>query len=116
MLLQLLRRKYLSELSPLINKKDVRSIRKWCVKNQIPIYRDSSGEFVNEKEFELIYNLPIISRLKDQFGDCWQNYYNLYQTGQLHESLQLNPSLRDKKTGYNPKGKLSAKIFEESWK
>lgn len=116
MLFVLEMRRYLSELSPLINKKDIRSIRKWCINNRLSIYKDSSGEFVNEKEFELTYNLPIILKLKQQFGDCWQDYYSLYQNGKLQEALSLKSSLSKKKESYNPKGRLSSKIFEESRK
>ncbi|KAF2511800.1 hypothetical protein E0W72_05700 [Flavobacterium arcticum] len=94
----------------------MRSIRKWCVKNQLPIYRDSSGEFVNEKEFELAYNLPIILRLKNQFGDYWQDYYELYLNGKLHEAITLKPPTSKKNISYTPKGKLTAKIFGESRK
>lgn len=86
------------------------------MKNQLPIYKDSSGEFVNEKEFELTYNMPIILRLKDQFGDCWQDYYRLFQSDNFHEALILNPGTGRKQTSYCPKGKLSTKIFEESKK
>lgn len=116
MLFLLEMRKYLSELSPLINKKDIRSVRKWCSNNRLFVYKDSSGEFVNAKEFELTYNLPIILRLKQQFGDCWQDHYCLYQSGKLHEALTLKSHLSEKNVTYHPKGKLSSRIFEESRK
>lgn len=116
MLFILERRKYLSELSPLINKKDVRSIRKWCAKNQVPLYEDSSGSFVNETEFEIAYNMPIILKLKNQYGEGWQKYYDLYQSGKLYDMLSVNDGVNNKKTNYKPKGKLSVKIFEESRK
>ena len=109
-------RKYLSDLLPLINRKDIRSARKWCLKNHLFIYKDSSGEFVNEREFELTYNLPVISKLKEQYNENWRDYYNLYQTGKLHEGLLKSPSSTHQKRNYNPKGKLSAKIFGESRK
>jgi len=114
MLFLLENRKYLSVLSPLINKKDLRSIRKWCVKNRLQIYKDSSGEFVNENEFEIAYNLPIVTRLKEEYGDCWQEYFKLYQTGKLYEVLSFKSSVSMKESRYNPKGKLSSKIFEGS--
>lgn len=116
MLFKLETRKYLAELSPFINKKDVRSIRKWCVKNRLPIYKDSSGEFVNETEFELIYNLPILSRIKENYGDNWHDYYEAYQNKELYRFLEVLPSSGTKKQHYKPKGKLASKFFDGSLK
>ena len=109
-------RKYLHELSTLIDKKDIRSVRKWCWKSNLHIYKDSSGEFVNAGEFSVVYNLPIITRLKTKYGDSWQTYYDFYQSGKIEEILLQNSSPPISKVRYNPQGKLSAKIFEESRK
>ena len=116
MLFVLENRKYLAELSTLINKKDIRSIRKWCSKNHLHIYKDSSGEFVNETEFELIYNLPIISRLKENHGDDWHEYYTAYQNKELYTFLKVSPTAADKKAIYIPKGELTSKFFDGSQK
>lgn len=111
MLSTLKNRIYLNDLSSLINRKDKRSIRVWCRKNQLQIYKDSSGEFVNENEFDLVYNLPIIKKLQQKYGDYWQVYYEAYKEGSLYKVLDLNIGTTNNQSRYIPKGKLSAKLF-----
>lgn len=110
--MKLMNRIYLSKLSGLINRKDKRSSRKWCAKSHLQIYSNSSGEFVNENEFELAYNMPLIKELKLKHGDSWIEYYEAYNKGELYKMLDLNTTNTIKeKTGYVPKGNLSAKLF-----
>lgn len=115
MFFRLINRIYLNDLSKLINRKDKRSIRKWCFKHRLQIFRDTSGEFVNENEFELIYNMPIIIKLKSKYGDNWQEYYQSYEKGTLYEMLDFDINKIEKKN-YKPKGKLSLKLFGGSSK
>ena len=115
MFFSLFSRIYLNDLSNLINRKDKRSIRKWCTKHRLQIFQDTSGEFVNENEFELTYNMPIIIKLKAKYGDNWQEYYQAYEKGTLYEMLDLDNNKIEKKN-YKPKGKLSLKIFGGSSK
>ena len=67
MLLTAKNRMYLNELFFLINRKDKRSVRSWCLKNHLQTYKDSSGEFVMKEDFELVYNLPLIKNLKSNY-------------------------------------------------
>lgn len=107
-------RMYLSDISSFINRKDKRSIRDWCGKNHLHIYKDSSGEFVMKAEFELAYNLPLIKHLKEKYGDVWMQYYEAYNKGELYKMLDLNIYSSKTQTSYIPKGELSKKIFGES--
>ena len=102
---------YLSDISSFINRKDKRTIRDWCSKNHLHVYKDSSGEFVMKAEFELIYNMPLIKNLKQKHGDNWMEYYEAYNKGELHKLLNLNANAGENKTGYIPKGNLSKKLF-----
>jgi hypothetical protein len=112
MFLKLMNRIYLSNLSGLINRQDKRSVRKWCANSHLQIYRNSSGEFVNENEFEVVYNLPFINKLKAEYGDSWIEYYEAYKKGELYKMLDFNVTNTIKeKIGYVPKGKLSTKLF-----
>lgn len=115
MFLTLINRIYLSDLSSLVNRKDKRSIRIWCIKNHLEIYKDSSGEYVNEKEFELVYNMPIIIKLSAKYGESWEGYYDAYKNEELYKILDFETAKTEKK-GYEPKGKLSSKIFGRSLK
>lgn len=116
MFLTLINRIYLNKLSSLINRKDRRSIRKWCSKNNLQIYKDSSGEFVNEAEFELIYNMPIIKKLKAKYEEEWLIYYDAYKKDELYKLLDLNKNIESKSTAYQPKGTLTSKMFDGSSK
>lgn len=106
---------YLNQLSFLINRKDKRSVRMWCLKNYLQIYKDSSGEFVIENEFELAYNMPLINDLKLKYRENWVFYYEAYKKGKLYELLDLKEDSKQI-TGYKPKGKLSSKLFGGSSK
>lgn len=105
---------YLKELSSLINRKDKRSVRTWCSKNHLQIYKDSSGEFVIKEEFGLAYNMPLIMNLKAKYGESWVEYYKLYENGELYKILEISKS--SNKRSYVPKGKLSTKLFGGSLK
>ncbi|OYU83294.1 MAG: hypothetical protein CFE24_11935 [Flavobacterium sp. BFFFF2] len=105
---------YLSDISSFINRKDKRSIRNWCAKNHLQVYKDSSGEFVMKAEFELTYNMPLIKNLKQKHGDDWMIYYEAYNKGELHKILDMNPKPINNQPRYIPKGKLSANLFNRS--
>lgn len=104
----LLNRIYLSNLSSLINRQDRRSIRKWCEKSNLNVYKDFSGEFVYEAEFEFIYNKPLIENLKKKYGENWLEYYNTYTKGELH--LMIDTKEKKMAPKYKPKGKISQKF------
>ncbi len=109
-------RMYLNDISFFINKKDKRTIRDWCGKNYLHVYKDSSGEFVMKAEFELIYNMPLIKHLKQKHSDDWIDYYEAYIKGDLYKILDLNSNANKTQTGYIPKGNLTTKLFVESVK
>lgn len=107
---------YLNELSFLINRKDKRSVRSWCLKNHLLVYKDSSGEYVMKEEFELAYNMPLILNLKAKYGESWVDYYKLYEDGEVYKILDFPALKKVAKMGYVPKGKLSKKLFGGSLK
>ncbi len=94
----------------LLNRKDFRSIRKWCKKNHVPIYKDSCGEYVFKSEFDVVYNFPLIQRLMNQYSNDWENYYTYYLNNEAHKIIQLNKaSDAVKTTRYIPKGSIAIK-------
>ena len=109
-------RMYLNELSSLINRKDKRSVRSWCSKNHLLVFKDYSGEFVMKQEFELVYNMPLILNLKAKYGEFWIDYYKFYENDELYKMLDFTQAKKVEKTGYVPEGKLSKKLFGGSLK
>jgi hypothetical protein len=100
---------FLSELAEqnLLNRKDVRSIRNWCKQKHLAVYRDTCGDYVIKSEFEYIYNLPVITKLKAQHGNEWENYYPYYQNGEVHRIVEMVPSFSSPAARYVPQGRTS---------
>ncbi len=107
---------YLNEISKQINKKDIRTAKKWCKGNFLKTHKDSSGEFAYQYEFDLAFDMPLIKDLKLKHGDNWEYYYRAYNKNELHKILDSSQSKKVEKTGYVPKGKISKKLFGVSLK
>lgn len=107
---------YLDKMSKLINKKDKRTAKKWCKENHLKLYKDSSGEFAYQNDFDLAFDMPLINDLKLKHGDNWKDYYHAYNKDELYKMLDLSNSINKKEIGYVPKGKLSSKLFGGSHK
>lgn len=97
-------------MTGLLNRKDIRSIRKWCNKHQVSIYKDTTGEFVYESEFELAYNLPLIIQLKSTHGDEWEQVYEAHQNKTLHTMLE---DTKASQSAYKPMGKVTSKLMSK---
>lgn len=106
---------YISNLKSLLNRKDLRSIRNWCKKNHLHTYKDTSGEFVYQTEFELAYHSPLIKALSLKHPTDWKEYYKLYKSGNAYEIIQFIGGTSPTKS-YMPKGKITTKLFEKSQK
>lgn len=107
-----LTRIYFKEILKLINKKDKRSVIAWCRKNRVEIYSDCSEKFVNEAEFNLAYNQPIIKRYKTKYGENWKQMYELTLEGKLHLADSDNERVSVSKS-YVPKSKTSINFLKE---
>jgi hypothetical protein len=107
---------YLLELARLINRKDERPARTWCQKNNVKVYKDSTGEFVYRSDFELANDMQLIINLKLVYGKDWELYYEAHLKGQLYKLLESSSNKPKRDTGYKPKGNLSTKLFGGSLK
>lgn len=90
----------------ILNRRDLRSIRKWCTKNNVDIIKDITGEFVIQQDFDLAYNSPIIKKLMGQYGPEWQSYYQYYLTDEVYKIVEIGTS-RTEKVRYVPKGSIA---------
>mgnify|MGYP000193257749 CR=1 FL=1 len=102
---------YLSEIARLINRKDARPARTWCEKNNVKVYKDSTGEFVYRSDFELANDMQLIINLKLVYGKDWLLYYEAHLKGELYKLLEFSSDKAKRETGYTPKGKISKKLF-----
>jgi hypothetical protein len=106
-----LRHIYMNELILMINRKDIRSGITWCNTNDIEIYKDSSGKFVVESEFNLAYDLPVIKRYKEKYKDNWEEMYELAKSDTLYKSISITSNISNKR--YKPKGKGGTDLLKK---
>ena len=100
---------YPYELLKPLNRKDLRSVVKWCKKNGVTIHKDSTGEFVIKCEFDLAYDKPLILDLQAKHGKEWQVMYEAYISNELHKFLDTESKTRETKPRYIPKGSIESK-------
>lgn len=92
---------YLQDVLLKINKKDIRSVIKWCEDNDVNVFSDSSGRFIIVSEFEFAYDRPIIDLYKKRFGGSWLNVYSLAKENNLH-LLDVQDSMSRSVGHYEP--------------
>lgn len=105
-----LTRIYLNELLVYINKKDNRSAVRWCENNNVTIYKDSSGKFIIQSEFEFAYNQPIISEYKARYGNEWEKMFESSKKNN-HSNIQTNPNQNNRR--YYAKSKMSKNLLKK---
>jgi hypothetical protein len=110
----LVERIYLKSIGALINRKDIRSIRKWCNSHNLFIYRDFSGEFIYKNEFELANDKPLIQRLQERFKENWLMYYQAYSRNELYLMLENDFTSKIETRSYQPRGRLAVQIMNKS--
>ena len=103
-------RMYLHEILRLINKADIRPVATWCRKNNVNVYKDSSGKFVMKADFELAYDWPLVKMLQSKYGDRWRIIYEAYLKDNLVDVMDFSAPAQNS-TNYIAKGNLSKKLF-----
>ena len=82
------------------------------MKNNVEIYKDSSGEFVIESEFRFAYNQPVIRRYKAKYGEHWAKIFELSLENKLHLA-DANHERISTAGRYKPKSKMSDNFLNE---
>lgn len=100
---------FLYQVAELINRKDVRPVRTWCKKNHVVIYKDSAGEYVIKNDFDIAYDMPLISNLKVKYGNEWQAMYLAYSKDELVKMLDFVPCTKQDTSRYIAKGTIAKK-------
>ena len=97
-------RMYLNQILKPINRKDIRAAIKWCEKNGVEIFHD---EFVIKSDFDLAYDLPLITKLKKEHGDEWQVMYQAYKNDTVYKMLDLDSTAKKNNSNYTPMGEVA---------
>ena len=92
---------YLHDVLPKINKKDIRTVIRWCEENDVNIFSDISGKFIIRSEFEFAYNRPVIELYKERYGNNWLQVYDLCKENNLH-LLESSDNSTKSNNSYQP--------------
>lgn len=87
-----MKRLLLKELLTRLGYVDMRSVRKWCKKNEVFVIRHGKDEFVFESDFKKAFEIPFINHLKKQFGKDWEEAYHLHAEENVLGLTLLQPS------------------------
>ena len=103
---------YLKNILPMIDKKDIRSATKWCIKNDVEIFRDSTSgsAYAIAAEVNFALDKPIIQRYQKKYGDNWVKMYELAREDQLFKTISKSVN-RNK--NYKAKSTISNKFLTE---
>ena len=82
--------------------KDLRSVIKWCKKNDVFILHQGNGQFVNEYEFTLSLYKPFIQALKLKHSN-WEDIFVNYVNGDLNQLLSVGGNKKLLSSHYKPK-------------
>lgn len=104
---------HIEELFELLGYRDIESIRKWCVNNDVLITKTGKVEFVYETEFQLVYEKPFIDKLKRKFGAEWEQVYNLYKEGNITALNTLSGSTSKPTLLYRKESDSKNKFLEK---
>jgi hypothetical protein len=96
----------LYELLIKLNITDLRTARKWCVRNDIVIMKHGKIEFISEVDFKRAFERPFIEKLKSKFGHDWKSVYELYDSGNIPALEALNETKNVAYRAYKPKNKI----------
>jgi hypothetical protein len=104
----------LEVVKELLAYKDLRSVIKWCKKNDVFILHQGNGQFVNEYEFTLSLYKPFIQALKLKHSN-WKVMFLNYLNGELDNLLTTSNEQREKicSTKYKPKTKVEASFLDK---
>jgi len=61
----------------LLKFKDVRSVKKWCAKKGILVFRQGKGWCVSKAEFLLAFHRPIVEKLRANYEN-WDEVFQAY--------------------------------------
>lgn len=117
-------RLYLNEVcnAGLLNYRDVDSVKKWCVNNNIPVFKDvtqRSKQYISLAKFEEIYNKDQVIELKKIYPKNWEDWVELYNRGNFIDQVNAKSSFFKKNTEktyrkkYKPTCDKSKKLLTE---
>lgn len=107
--------KSLKEISKILGFKDIRTVRKWCIKNEVQILNDPGNRwnYVITAEFEAARYRQMIHYLKRKYGNKWTDAFKAYlQVDSLfraaHSKIDISDSHLTEQMGQHERKFLSS--------
>ncbi|MEI6697083.1 MAG: hypothetical protein WCO13_13575 [Bacteroidota bacterium] len=103
----------LQEIGDKIHYKTITSVIKWCYKNNVPIDKDGNRRFVYRFYYEKANEKMIFSSLQREYGDKWEEAYNLMKKNELYKiDSDYKPNSFHSYPRYTPKTNKAKKIYK----
>lgn len=103
----------LQEIGDIIHYKTIASVIKWCYKNNVPIDKDGNRRFVYKFYFEKANDKLILISLQREYGDKWEEAYNLLKKNELYKiDSDYKPNSVHSYSRYTPKTDKAKKIYK----
>ncbi len=82
----------LQEVAEKLKLKKTDTAVRWCIDNGVQMFKLLNKNVVDEYEFRLAYEKPLIDRLKMKYKDKWVEYYKAYNSEELTNFYALERS------------------------
>ena len=110
----------LTQIAVLLGYKDLRSVRKWCLNNNVAVLSDNGKKikYVMQTEFEAVRLKPFTKYLKERYGKDWLTMFYAYLNKNVAEIINFNESRSKKCTNgerkvSNHQGNHEKKFLED---
>ena len=82
----------MKEVAKKLKMKSVDAAARRCQQKGIQLMTLGNKRVVSEFEFRLYYEKPIIDKLKQEHGDDWATYYEVYQNNDVIKHFNMRES------------------------
>lgn len=100
----------MDELSILLNYESEKSVKNWCRKNKIEIYKTGHRKHIMRYDYERVIKMPQIIYFRKEYGDNWEYAFKLAQNNELYKMDINNEPISFHSGTYKPKSKAAEKI------
>uniref|UniRef100_UPI00321789A8 hypothetical protein n=1 Tax=uncultured Draconibacterium sp. TaxID=1573823 RepID=UPI00321789A8 len=74
---------YLKELGVLLDYASIISVKNWCKRHNVKIYKDGQKRYIQKYEYNRVTIEPQIEHFKEKYGDKWKTHFELAKKNEL---------------------------------
>jgi hypothetical protein len=79
----------MKEIAEKLKLKSPDAALRWCQNNKIDTQILANKRVINEFDFNLAFEQPVIDQLKQKYGNRWPDYYEIYKNGDIKKYYEL---------------------------